>query len=85
MIRAGGRLEGHGLSWLDARGPASEIVLSTRVRLARNLQGFPFSIRAGAEDRGRVLLKSGVEKGDMVAISGVTALRKGMQVRKYEN
>ena len=32
----------------------------------------------------RVLLKSGVEEGDMVAISGVTSLREGMQVRKYE-
>ena len=32
----------------------------------------------------RVLLTSGVEKGDMVAISGVTSLREGMQVRKYE-
>ena len=33
----------------------------------------------------RVRLTSGVEKGEMVAISGVTALRQGMQVRKYEN
>jgi RND family efflux transporter MFP subunit len=33
----------------------------------------------------RVRLTSGVEKGDMVAISGVTSLREGMQVRKYEN
>jgi len=32
----------------------------------------------------RVLLKGGVEEGDMVAISGVTSLREGMQVRKYE-
>ena len=30
----------------------------------------------------RVLLTSGVEKGDMVAISGVTQLREGMQVRR---
>lgn len=40
--------------------------------------------REGDEDRGRVLLKSGVEKGDLVAISGVTALREGMQVRKFD-
>ena len=33
----------------------------------------------------RVLLTSGVEEGEMVAISGVTSLREGMQVRKYEN
>lgn len=40
-----------GLEWLDASGPASDIVLSTRVRLARNLQGFPFSVRAKPADR----------------------------------
>src|SRR5687768_5704549 len=35
--------------WLDATGPHSEIVLSTRVRLARNLRGVPFSHRARDE------------------------------------
>jgi RND family efflux transporter MFP subunit len=40
---------------------------------------------AGDRKEGRVLLKGGVQEGDMVAISGVTALREGMQVRKYEN
>ncbi|NQU21425.1 MAG: efflux RND transporter periplasmic adaptor subunit [Candidatus Nealsonbacteria bacterium] len=33
----------------------------------------------------RVLLTDGVKQGDLVAISGVTSLREGMQVRKYEN
>ena len=33
----------------------------------------------------RVLLTDGVQKGDLVVISGVTSLREGMQVRKYEN
>jgi RND family efflux transporter MFP subunit len=33
----------------------------------------------------RVLLTGGVERGDMVAVSGVTSLREGLQVRKYEN
>jgi protein arginine kinase len=32
-----------GLGWLEASGPHSDIVLSTRVRLARNLQGHAFS------------------------------------------
>ncbi len=44
-----------GLSWLDASGPDSDIVLSTRVRIARNLQGYPFSIRAKTADRAAVL------------------------------
>ncbi len=32
----------------------------------------------------RVLLKSGVHEGDLVATSGAALLREGMQVRKYE-
>ncbi|MGH7545202.1 MAG: ATP--guanido phosphotransferase [Gemmatimonadota bacterium] len=44
-----------GLEWLDASGPSSDVVLSTRVRLARNLQGFPFSVRAKNADREAVL------------------------------
>lgn len=45
-----------GLSWLDASGPHSDIVLSTRVRIARNLQGYPFSGRAKAGDRAAILV-----------------------------
>ena len=44
-----------GLEWLDADGPNSDIVLSTRIRLARNLQGFRFGLRAGETDRRSVL------------------------------
>lgn len=39
-----------GMSWLDASGPDSQIVLSSRVRLARNLQGHTFTVRAGQEE-----------------------------------
>ncbi|MEX0691656.1 MAG: protein arginine kinase [Gemmatimonadales bacterium] len=34
-----------GLSWLDASGPDSSIVLSTRIRLARNVAGHVFTSR----------------------------------------
>jgi len=44
-----------GLGWLDASGPLSHIVLSTRIRLARNLQGMPFAGRASVDERRRVL------------------------------
>lgn len=40
-----------GLSWLDASGPDTDIVLSTRVRLARNLQGYPYVSRASHGER----------------------------------
>jgi protein arginine kinase len=39
-----------GMSWLDASGPHSDIVLSTRVRIARNLQAKAFTVRAKPED-----------------------------------
>ena len=44
-----------GLAWLDASGPLSHIVLSTRIRLARNLAHAAFAGRASPEERGRVL------------------------------
>ncbi len=35
--------------WLDGSGPRADLVVSTRVRLARNLRGVPFSHRARDE------------------------------------
>jgi protein arginine kinase len=40
--------------WLDGSGPASDIVLSTRVRLARNLKEVPFTHRAREEQMAMV-------------------------------
>ncbi|MEN6372441.1 MAG: ATP--guanido phosphotransferase [Armatimonadota bacterium] len=37
-------------AWTKADGPESDIVVSTRARLARNLSGIPFPGRAGTED-----------------------------------
>ncbi|HEU4456191.1 MAG TPA: hypothetical protein VFR81_24210, partial [Longimicrobium sp.] len=44
-----------GLGWLRADGPHADVVLSTRIRLARNLQGYRFGHRADAADRAEVL------------------------------
>ena len=44
-----------GLAWLDASGPLAHVVLSTRIRLARNLAGEPFTVRARETDRQKVL------------------------------
>lgn len=44
-----------GISWLDASGPEGNIVLSTRVRLARNLQGMPFTVRSQNAENQQVL------------------------------
>lgn len=41
--------------WLRGEGPASDVVMSSRVRLARNLAGFPFMARARREHQEKVL------------------------------
>jgi protein arginine kinase len=51
-----------GVGWLDASGPDSMIVLSTRVRLARNLAGRPFPGKTSREDR-RTILESVLQAG----------------------
>jgi len=44
-----------GVSWLDASGEHADIVLSTRMRLARNIEGYAFTARARDGERLRVL------------------------------
>ncbi|HXW97816.1 MAG TPA: protein arginine kinase [Gemmatimonadales bacterium] len=44
-----------GMAWLDASGPASHLVLSTRIRLARNLSRYPFATRNNLADREAIL------------------------------
>lgn len=58
----------HGLGWLDASGEHADIVLSTRVRLARNLQGYAFGQRARVNDREAVLrqFKGSVGRTEML-------------------
>src|SRR5262245_12640415 len=40
--------------WLRGTGPESDIVISSRIRLARNLAAFPFANRANAHQRAEV-------------------------------
>ncbi len=40
--------------WLRGAGPEADIVISSRIRLARNLASFPFISRASDEDRERI-------------------------------
>jgi protein arginine kinase len=64
-----------GLDWIAADGPNADVVLSTRVRLARNLRGFRFGMRADAADRGEVL------RLVRDAADGAAALRDGRVVQ----
>lgn len=40
--------------WLDGRGPSSDIVISTRARLARNIKAFPFPHHASDVELGTI-------------------------------
>ena len=50
--------------WLKGSGPLSEIVLSSRIRLARNLEKYPFTVRANRAGLQQALdvVKEGVGK-----------------------
>ena len=65
-----------GLDWLQADGPASDIVLSTRIRLARNLRGYRFGPRSTAADRSAVLslVRQTASSGPLLEGGSVTVL-----------
>jgi protein arginine kinase len=44
-------LTNHAGEWLRGNGPMSEIVISSRIRLARNVAGFPFLTRCSRHQR----------------------------------
>jgi protein arginine kinase len=52
--------------WLRGEGPAHEIVISTRIRLARNIAGFHFLSRADAEMRAEIaeMIQTAIRKAD---------------------
>src|SRR2546422_11264980 len=40
--------------WLGGSGPESDIVISSRIRLARNVADYPFLSRANPKERGQL-------------------------------
>jgi protein arginine kinase len=44
-------LTSHAGEWLRGSGPMSDVVISSRVRLARNVSGFPFLIKCDRQQR----------------------------------
>jgi len=50
--------------WLRGSGPESDIVISSRIRLARNLAAFPFTNRASAHQKAEIetLLRDRISK-----------------------
>ena len=67
-----------GAGWLDASGDHADIVLSSRIRLARNVDGFAFTARARDGERLRVLAQV------RDATRQTSALGEGIAVRVDE-
>jgi protein arginine kinase len=80
-----------GLEWLNATGPDSDIVLSTRIRLARNLLNFRFSLRTDPEDREAVLslARAAAEKtpqlqaGSVVVVPGLPSIERQVLLERH--
>lgn len=64
-----------GVRWLDASGPHADIVISTRLRLARNVVGYAFTGRARDGERLRMLAQV------RDALAGIAALDGSVLVR----
>ena len=50
-----GKMVDHAGEWLRGSGPQSDIVISSRIRLARNITGFPFVNRANIRQQHEIL------------------------------
>ncbi len=58
--------------WFDGSGPLADIVISSRIRLARNLAGYKFLSRCATEEKSEILNKirdilTSLELGDKIA------------------
>lgn len=77
MNEAGGPLPleqvRRGAAWLCQRGDDHDVVVSTRIRLARNLAGLPFNARANQEQRRAVieLVRGAIERSELPGARGV--------------
>ncbi|MHC4598976.1 MAG: protein arginine kinase [Planctomycetota bacterium] len=76
--------------WLRATGPESDIVISSRVRLARNLKGFPFLTRGNDDDRKTVakrlrdaIARAGLDDVTYVDLGEVSNLDRMLLVERH--
>ena len=76
--------------WLQGQGPQNDIVISSRIRLARNISGYPFISKASEPDRQRIeevvcrAIKTVHEKDDLleVDLEPLTQLQRLMLVER---
>ena len=64
-----------GVRWLDASGPNADVVISTRMRLARNVTGYAFTGRAREGERLRMLAQVRDSLGEVPSLHGSLLVR----------
>ncbi len=77
--------------WFDGSGPLADVVISSRIRLARNLAGYKFLSRCSAEEKAEILkqLKDAlmaIDLGDEVSymsISEAPKLSRSLLVERH--
>lgn len=80
-----------GGEWLSGTGPDADIVISSRIRLARNLRGRRFGVQADADERAAIEeeIRGGLARVDFgeepvyVPLAGATALDAEMLVERH--
>ena len=71
-----------GVGWLDASGEHSDIVLSTRIRLARNVEGYAFTGRARDGERLRCCRRCARRCGTMPSLRETRAVSASTSCRR---
>jgi protein arginine kinase len=69
-----------GLSWISGEGPHADIILSTRVRLARNLEHFPFRETIAAAQQEQVTTEIIDAFGEASGTNGGSARRQFLRL-----
>jgi protein arginine kinase len=89
------RFTEHGLSeWMRGKGPQSDIVISSRVRIARNLSGLPFPMLATSSQSAEVVRKveetlqlntidPALEEAELIRMDDLSELEKRVLVEKH--
>lgn len=64
--------------WYTKFGPSGDVVLSSRVRLARNIDGIPFGAKMSAEDRSAIIKTCKTALSDLkyIDLSAMTDIEK---------
>ncbi|MDP2923437.1 MAG: protein arginine kinase [Candidatus Omnitrophota bacterium] len=78
-------------SWLSGRGPSSEIIFSSRIRLARNFNDFPFPCRANSNQKEIILKKmqeiyskvKGLKKAIFVSMEDLNNLERQFLLERH--